>query len=83
MGQQCEHRTALLLEDPSAAIDVGLNDVRSLSQRTKASPLGDTMRVIFDLKAGRIKKKVTAQKEVITRILNGEAPLKAAYAARY
>ena len=85
MGAACKHRTALLLEDPSALIDVNLDELRSLSRRAKASPLGDAMAEMTELEgeADRIKKKMMAQKKKIARLLNGETPNKAAYAARY
>ncbi|WP_158811439.1 hypothetical protein [Beijerinckia sp. L45] len=85
MGSICKHRTALLLEDASSAIDVNVEDLRTLSARVKASPLGSAIQEMSELEAeaDKIKKKLTAHKRVIARLLNGEAPAKAAYAARY
>ena len=84
-GAACKHRTALLLEDASSAVDVNLDDLKTLTERAKASSLGEAMQEMTSLEAeaDKIKKRITAQKKKIARLLNGEEPSKAAYAARY
>jgi hypothetical protein len=85
MGQICKHRTALLLENPSSIIDLNLDDLRSLSRQARESPLGNAIQEMSDLEieADKLKKQISAYKKKISRLMNGEAPSKAAYAARY